>query len=341
MILATAAKPGMPLVIKIVIVLIAIFIVGIALYIKKRNDIKMQENIFCNQCGASVSVTASFCNKCGNTLRKSTGAVQPQARIIHNAGMSSKKHSLVSGEKNKGLFKILAGIVLFMVLIIIAMAVISGIKKRTSIYGTWTDANQTVSFTFNEDGNLRISGANNILGADAFQFTEEDGVLHLQAQGLLGVGFDLGYEIEDDMLSISILGQNITLYRVEDSEVIDVVEAENAGDAASIEQAVGNFVEEALDTVQIYSLYGTWTDSYGAISFTFSEDGKLRVSGMSDILSVDAFTFTEVDDDTLQLKADTDNPIAGMVGLNMDYEIEGDSMTVSIAGKQINLVKKE
>ena len=248
MILATAAKPGMPLVIKIVIVLIAIFIVGIALYIKKRNDIKMQENIFCNQCGASVSVTASFCNKCGNTLRKSTGAVQPQARIIHNAGMSSKKHSLVSGEKNKGLFKILAGIVLFMVLIIIAMAVISGIKKRTSIYGTWTDANQTVSFTFNEDGNLRISGANNILGADAFQFTEEDGVLHLQAQGLLGAGFDLGYEIEDDMLSISILGQNITLYRVEDSEVIDVVEAENAGDAASIEQAVGNFVEEALDT---------------------------------------------------------------------------------------------
>lgn len=335
MILATAAKPGMPLGIKIVIVLIAIFIVGIALYIKKRNDIKMKKNIFCNQCGASVSVTASFCNKCGNTLRKSTGAVQPQARIIHNAGMSSKKHSLVSGEKNKGLFKILAGIVLLMVLIIIAMAVISGIKKRTSIYGTWTDANQTVSFTFNEDGNLRISGANNILGADAFQFTEEDGVLHLQAQGLLGVGFDLGYEIEDDALSISVLGQNITLYRVEDSEEMNFEEVED------VEQAVENFVEDALDTVQIYSLYGTWTDSYGAISFTFSEDGKLRVSGMSDILSVDAFTFTEVDDDTLQLKADTDNPIAGMVGLNMDYEIEGASMTVSIAGKKINLVKKE
>ena len=325
MILATA----------VVIVLIAIFIVGIALYIKKRNDIKMQENIFCNQCGASVSVSASFCNKCGNTLRKSTGAVQPQARIILNAGMSPKKQSLVSGEKNKGLFKILAGIVLLMVLIIIAMAVISGIKKRTSIYGTWTDANQTVSFTFNEDGNLRISGANNILGADAFQFTEEDGVLHLQAQGLLGVGFDLGYEIEDDALSISVLGQNITLYRVEDSEGMNFEEVED------VEQAVENFVEDALDTVQIYSLYGTWTDSYGAISFTFSEDGKLRVSGMSDILSVDAFTFTEVDDDTLQLKADTDNPIAGMIGLNMDYEIEGDSMTVSIAGKQINLVKKE
>lgn len=58
-------------------------------------------------------------------------------------------------------------------------------------------------------------------------------------------------------------------------------------------------------------------------------------------MSVDAFTFTEVDDDTLQLKADTDNPIAGMVGLNMDYEIEGDSMTVIIATKSYTLIKQD
>lgn len=287
--------------------------------------------MFCEKCGAQLPDTASFCNKCGNTLRKGVNVAQKPVKKINM--VQKKVHS--NAKKNNGLFKILAGIVLLMVLIIIAMAVISGIKKRTSIYGTWSDANQTITFTFNEDGNLRVSGANNILGADAFTFTEEDGVLHLQAQGLLGVGFDLGYEIEDDALSISVLGQNITLYRVEDSEGMNFEEVED------VEQAVENFVEDALDTVQIYSLYGTWTDSYGAISFTFSEDGKLRVSGMSDILSVDAFTFTEVDDDTLQLKADTDNPIAGMIGLNMDYEIEGDSMTVSIAGKQINLVKKE
>ncbi len=290
--------------------------------------------MFCEKCGAQLPDTAGFCSKCGNTLRKGVNAAQKPVKKMPNINMVQKKVPS-NAKKNKGFIKILAGIVLLVVLIFIAIAVISGIKKRTSIYGTWSDANQTITFTFNEDGNLRVSGANNILGADAFTFTEEDGVLHLQAQGLLGVGFDLGYEIEDDALSISVLGQNITLYRVEDSEGMNFEEVED------VEQAVENFVEDALDTVQIYSLYGTWTDSYGAISFTFSEDGKLRVSGMSDILSVDAFTFTEVDDDTLQLKADTDNPIAGMIGLNMDYEIEGDSMTVSIAGKQINLVKKE
>ncbi len=290
--------------------------------------------MFCEKCGAQLPDTAKFCNKCGNTLRKSTNMVQTPIRKSPNVSKNLKMPSLSSGKKNTGLFKILAGIGLLVLLIVVAMAVFSGIKKKTSIYGSWADASHTVTFTFNEGGNLRISGSNNVLGADAFQFTEEDGVIHLQAQGLIGIELDLEYEISDDTLNISVMGQNITLYRVEDSEAMNLEEAEN------IEEAVGNFVEDALDTVQVYSLYGTWTDSYGAISFTFSEDGKLRVSGL-DTLSVDAFTFTEVDDDTLQLKADSDNPIAGMVGLNMNYEIEGDSMTVSIAGQQINLVKKE
>ncbi len=119
------------------------------------------------------------------------------------------------------------------------------------------------------------------------------------------------------------------------TDISETAEVENMG------EAVENWVEDVLDTVQIYSLYGTWTDSYGAISFTFSEDGRLRISGLEDTLSVEAFTFSEVDDDTLQLKVESDVPIVGVVGMNMDYEIEGDTMTVSIAGKELKLVKVE
>ena len=287
--------------------------------------------MFCEKCGAQLPDTASFCNKCGNTLRKNVNTVQTPVRKVSNMTINQKNSPSLEVKKRKGLFGILAGIVLLIVLIIIAVAVFSGIQKKTNIYGTWTDANKTITFTFNEDGNLRISGANNILGADAFQFTEEDGILHLQAQGLAGIGVDLEYEIVDDTLNISIMGQNIVLYRVEDSEVMNFEE---------VEDAVESFVEDAVDTVQVYSLYGIWTDSYGAISFTFSEDGTLRVSGL-DALSVDAFTFTEVDDDTLQLKANTDNQLAGMLGLNMDYEISGDTMTVTIAGQSYTLIKQE
>ena len=329
MILTAAGPTSLEIVTRFIVIII---IVSIVFYIikKYREKQRIQENVFCIQCGASVSASATYCNKCGSMLRKGTSPIQIPVMKVSNINLNQKKSSRVLEKNNKGLFGILAGIVLLIVLIVIAVAVFSGIKKETSIYGTWTDANKTITFTFNEDGNLRISGANNILGADAFQFTEEDGVLHLQAQGLAGIGVDLEYEIVDDTLLISIIGQSMTLYRSEDSAA-----AEDIGDT------VENWVEDKLDAVQVYSLYGTWTDSNGAISFTFSEDGKVRISGMSDILSVDAFTFTEVDDDTLQLKADTDNPIAGMVGLNMDYEIEGDTMTVSIAGKEVKLVKKE
>ncbi|MCM1048938.1 MAG: hypothetical protein NC433_11005 [Clostridiales bacterium] len=72
------------------------------------------------------------------------------------------------------------------------------------------------------------------------------------------------------------------------------VDAESE-DFGNLIDYVEDFVEETLDTVQVAFLYGTWTDSYGAVSFTFNEDGTIRITGMSDTLGVEAFTFTEVD----------------------------------------------
>lgn len=277
--------------------------------------------MFCEKCGAQLPDTACFCNKCGNTIRTTAGKVS-------DSTMSQRKAPSFAG-KDKGWLKGLAGVVLLVVLIVIVVNVVSGIRKKTSIYGTWMDANKTVAFTFSEDGNLRISGANNILGADAFGFTEEKGTIHLQAKGFAGIGVDLQYEIRDDVLHISVMGQGMTLYRSEASET------------ENIKEKVENWAEDVIDTVQGYSLYGTWTDRDGIISFTFSEDGKLRISGMEDTLSVNLFTFSELDNGILQLKADTDNSILGMVSLNMNYKIEGDSMTVSILSQELELTKKK
>lgn len=306
--------------------------------------------MFCEKCGAQLPDTASFCNKCGNTLRKKANTVPTPMIKIPNITIDPKKSFSVSKKNDKESSKSLVRILLLVALIVIVAAIaIAAVKKKTSIYGTWTDANKTITFTFNKDGNLRIAGANNILGADAFQFTEEKGVLHLQATGLAGIEFDLKYEIVDDALHISIGGQKMILYRAKSSNL----ESSNSDssdlegfivesfDVENVQEALEDWAEDALDAVQVYSLYGTWTDSSGAISFTFSKDGKLRVSGLEDTLSVDAFTFSEVDNDTLQLKADSDNAIIGAFGLNMDYEIEGNSMTVTIAGKELKLVKKK
>ena len=151
------------------------------------------------------------------------------------------------------------------------------------------------------------------------------------------ISFDMPYELTKKSLTVTVLNQRITLYRTGESGIMEAASEDTGG----FGDAVKDFAEETMDIVQIVSLYGTWTDSYGAISFTFNQDGTIRITGLADTLGVEAFTFTEVDSDTLELKADTDNTILGAVGLNMDYEIEGDTMTVTIAGKELTLIKKE
>lgn len=296
--------------------------------------------MFCEKCGTKLPDTAGFCNKCGNALRKNVNTARKPKMKVPNITIDQKKSFLVSKENDKESAKSLVrGLLLVVLVVIVAAIVIAVVKKKTNIYGTWTDANKTITFTFNKDGNLRIAGANNILGADAFQFIKEKDVLHLKANGLAGIEFDLEYEIVDDALYINIERQNMMLYRAKSSD-LEVSDPEGSG-AEDVQEALEDWAEDALDAVQAYSLYGTWTDSSGIISFTFSKDGELRVSGLEDTLSVDVFSFSEVDNDTLQLKAESDNPIIGAVGLNLDYEIEGASMTVTIAGKELKLVKKE
>lgn len=302
--------------------------------------------MFCEKCGAQLPDTAGFCNKCGNAVRKKVNTVQTPMMKVPNVTIGQKKSFSTSKKNDKESPKSLARTLLLVIFIIIVAAiVIAVVTKETSIYGTWTDAGNTMTFTFSKDGNLRISGANNVLGADAFQFTKEDGIIHLQAQGGLAdmVSVDLPYELTKESLTVTILNQRIVLYRTGESVAMDATseDSENSDESGGFVDSVKGFAEEAMDTVQIVALYGTWTDSYGAVSFTFNEDGTIYITGLADTLGVEAFTFTEVDDDTLQLKADSDNAIIGAVGLNMDYEIEGDTMTVTIAGKELELVKKE
>lgn len=96
-----------------------------------------------------------------------------------------------------------------------------------------------------------------------------------------------------------------------------------------------------MDTFQRTSLYGTWTDESGVISFTFQENDTIRIGGLADTLGADLFTFTEVDDDTLQLKADTGNTLLNLISLNLNYEIYGDVMTMEIAGNTYQLIKQD
>lgn len=98
---------------------------------------------------------------------------------------------------------------------------------------------------------------------------------------------------------------------------------------------------EEPETPEKPDIYGTWMDADGAVTFTFQENGTVRISGLSDVLGVELFTFTEVDSDTFQLKANTDIELLRMISVNLNYEISGDEMTAEIAGLTYELTKQE
>ena len=285
--------------------------------------------MFCNKCGAQLADSAAFCNQCGNAIQATMSSGKqtvPKTPVI-NTGMGQKK-----------IPKVLWLLLPIIILIVVVLCVIS--LKKPNIYGTWVDEQGLIGFTFAENGNLRVSGKNNILGANLFQFVEDkEGNLTLQAKGISGdiISLNMKYELSEDMLDISVLGQNFTLYRTDEENMILEV-LENPEEA---QEVMAEAVEDVLDTFQSISLYGTWTDESGVISFTFQENGTIRIGGLADTLGADLFTFTEIDGDTLQLKADTGNKLLNLISLNLDYEISGDVMTVQIARNTYRLIKQD
>lgn len=88
------------------------------------------------------------------------------------------------------------------------------------------------------------------------------------------------------------------------------------------------------------TIYGTWTDDDENISFTFREDGTLRIAGLENTLGLDLVTFTVADENTLELKPKSDYFFVDMFSVNVAYEIEGDTMTLEIAGYRYQLEKQ-
>lgn len=285
--------------------------------------------MFCSKCGAQLADSAAFCNQCGNAMRATlpSGKQNVPPTSVINKGMGQKK-----------IPKVLWLLLPIIILIAVVICVVS--LKKPDIYGTWVDEQGLIAFTFAENGSLRVSGRNNILGVDLFQFAEDkEGNLTLQAKGISGdmISLNMKYELSGDMMDITVLGQDFTLYRTDEENMILEV-LENPEEA---QEVIAGAVEDVLDTFQSISLYGTWTDESGVISFTFQENGTIRIGGLADTLGADLFTFTEVDGDTLQLKADTGNKLLNLISLNLNYEISGDVMTVEIAGNTYQLIKQD
>lgn len=272
--------------------------------------------MFCNKCGAQLPEQVAFCNKCGNQLGEVKSNVNVSRPMVENAGMTFKATTKNVSRADSKKVAVIAGTAVAVILLIVLLVGVFG-KSKKDIYGTWTDSSNSIIFTFEKSGDLRIQGDGNFFGYELFQFKKEQDTISISPNGMSGEAIELYYELTEDNLLLEIMDYRIRLHRVEEKNMSNLEE-----------------------NVQKASIHGTWTDSTGIISFTFSENGKLRIAGLEDSLGVSVFTFTEVNDTTIQLQADTDNLLLGALNLNVNYEISGEKMTIEIAGQEIQLIKQ-
>lgn len=103
---------------------------------------------------------------------------------------------------------------------------------------------------------------------------------------------------------------------------------------------IGNEIDYTTK-VLFSSLYGTWTNSSGTFTLTIGKDGTVKIADSTGTFGADAFTYTEVDDDTVRLKVASENFLANMLSIDMDYYVSGETLTISAMGNSYELTRKK
>lgn len=267
--------------------------------------------MFCNKCGAKIEDTAVFCKRCGNLVsgeKEYCGKVaQPRTRSL----------------QRKDIYVICAS---FVLVITTGIVLAFGIRllgewqwNQADIYGTWIVPNGEVTLTIGEDGTCRISNDSDFW-TSSFTYNK-DHTITIQHPLSGDSDFEGARDIvcglyDKDRMLMTMLGRSIIFHR-------------SADGGAEVQPDPGA------------SLYGSWEDAGGTVAIDIYEDGNIRIWGLEKALGADAFTFTEADEDTLALTANLDSEWAEMFSLNLDYEIDGNVMTVEIADYTFELEKVE
>lgn len=97
-------------------------------------------------------------------------------------------------------------------------------------------------------------------------------------------------------------------------------------------------------THTIEDLYGKWVykqDNKEVLSIQFQENGYVRVSDSLGIIGADVLKYSEVDESTLLLKAETNNMYGNLVSFQMTYILLGDELEVYILGNKFELIREK
>lgn len=86
-------------------------------------------------------------------------------------------------------------------------------------------------------------------------------------------------------------------------------------------------------------LLGTWMDENNVLSFSFWEDGTVRIADSTGLFGAEVMKYTWVDDNTLTLKA-KGTGILNFLSIELEYEMIGNLMWVDVFGKSFRMERK-
>ncbi len=124
----------------------------------------------------------------------------------------------------------------------------------------------------------------------------------------------------------------------------DVDKETDSKDKGETIKEIGDSAKENIDyykKILFKDLTGTWTNSLETFAITIGKDGTVKISDSTGTFGADAFTYTEVDDDTVRLKVESDNALVGMLSIDMDYEVNGETLTISALGQTYDLTRRK
>lgn len=290
----------------------------------------------CEKCGAQIddTILTVYCKSCGHKLPKNSASVH-----------ENDLQELVSGKNKKRKKRYLAAAIGGGVLLAAVMAILvimQGPEAFRNLNQTATEhkvkkykentteisiTDQTVAqlegvyqelTRIDSNGDVRMSGE-----FPKLQFLACSKVLECNMEDFSAEKFPSLEEVH---------------LQIENAEVDEDFWTTLAGFQAMYDRGeIRSFTYQVSHTIE--DLYGEWADENSLLSLTIMEDGNIRVGAGSGLLGAELLTFTEVDNNTLNLKVNAAGVIE-LVSLQMDYDLIGDQMRVSIFGNTYLLKRK-
>lgn len=315
--------------------------------------------MFCGKCGAQIPDGAVFCSKCGNKTGNSPVKKPQISENVQKVFSEEKKEQFkaaagkisLSDKRVRIGIAAAAGIVILFFIVKMAGSVFtggdfqSGSAVAESVTGQENGKNVKVKNVknINSSGDVSLAGElpklESIILSDGGCLTIEQGAVYpnvtsIQCKSIVTEGYQndiFSFEPEafPALQSVTISAQNSQV----DKDTLKTMEA------CILMKDGGGLQELKIDiTHTIEDLYGTWTEEQGRLAFTLAQDGSVRVSEGSGLIGADLLNFTEVDNDTLRLKAEGSG-ILQLISPEMDYMLFGDMLTITLAGNEFKLYK--